>query len=106
MSEETKVIGPSDLKEGQVKVVVYSYKGCTIIVPDPTWNMKGDLSKLPLAKQKTLVAPNKNGVKVCQRVIGMDTRSTLVPSGKKVLDEISTKGYFESSRGVSFNERQ
>lgn len=106
IKEERKMITPSDLKEGQVKVVVYSYKGCYIIVPDPSWNMEGDLSRLPPNFQRILATPNKNHVRVYQRVIGSDTRSTLVPSGKKVLDEIASKGYFESTRGVSFNERQ
>ena len=105
MSEKRKMITPSDLKEGQVKVVVYSYKGCTIIVPDPSWNMKGDLSKLPFDYQKILAAPNKNGVRVYQRVIGSDTSSILVPSGRRVLNEIATNGYFESNQVVSFSEQ-
>lgn len=105
MSDERKVITPSDLKEGQVKVVVYSYKGCYIIVPDPSWNMKGDLSRLSFDYQKIITAPNKNGMRVYQRVIGSDTSSTLVPSGRRVLDEIATKGYFESNQVVSFSER-
>ena len=100
------MITPSDLKDGQRKVVVYSKGNHVVIVPDTAWDMKGDLSRLPPAKQNTLTAPNKNGIKVYQRVIGANTKSTLVPSGKKVLDEISDKDYFESSRGVSFNERQ
>ena len=105
MNEEWKMITPSDLKEGQVKVVVYSYKGCTIIVPDPSWDKKGDLSRLPLGYQKILAAPNKNGVSVYQRVIGSDTSSTLVPSGRRVLDEITAKGYFECNQVVSFSEQ-
>ena len=105
MSEERMMITPSDLKEGQVKVVVYSYKGCAIIVPNPLWDMKGDLSRLPIGYQKILTAPNKNGVSVYQRVIGRDTSSTLIPSGRRVLDEIATKGYFESNQIVSFSEQ-
>ena len=106
MSDDRKMITHSDLKPGHRKVVVYSKGDHVVIVPDTAWDMKGDLSRLPPAKQKTLVAPNKNGVRVYQRVIGSNTRSTLVPSGKKVLDESAAKGYFESTRGVSFNERQ
>ena len=105
MSEDAQMITSSDLKDGQVKVVVYSYKGCTIIVPDSTWDMKGDLSKLPLNKQKILCGPNKHGVRKYSRVIGRGTHSTLVSSGAKVLDEIASKGYFESNRDVSFRER-
>lgn len=103
--EWRKMITSSNLKEGQVKVVVYSYKGCTIIVPDSTWDMKGDLSKLPLNKQKILCGPNKHGVRKYQRVIGRDTCSTLVPSGAKVLDEIARRGYFECDLKVVFSER-
>jgi len=106
MSDERKMVAHSDLKPGQRKVVVYSKGDHVVIVPDTEWNMKGDLSRLPPAKQKTLAAPNKNGVRVYQRVIGSNTRSTLVPSGKKVLDDIASKGCFESSRGVSYNDRQ
>ena len=106
MSDERKMITPSELKVGQENVVVYSKGNHVVIVPDREGNGKGDLSRLPPAKQKILAAPNKNGVRVYPRVIGTDTHSTLVPSGKKVLDEIAAKGYFESTRGVSFNERQ
>lgn len=106
MSGERKVIGPADLKKGQVKVVVYSYKGCTIIVPDSEWSMKGDLLQLPSTVQRVLAAPRKNHLRKYQRVIGPGTHSTLVPSGKKVLDEIASKGYFKSNRGVSFSELQ
>lgn len=93
MSEERKKITPSDLKEGQVKVVVYSYKGCTIIVPDPAWNMEGDLSKLPQNVQNVLAAPIKNHVRKTQAIVDKDTQILDVPSGSAAISDIGQKGF-------------
>ena len=57
INKERKIMRPSDLKAGESKVVVYYYNGYTIIVPDPSWDMKGDLSKLPQGLQDVLAEP-------------------------------------------------
>ena len=100
MSDERKMITPLDLKDGQVKVVVYSYKGCSIIVPDPSWNMKGDLSRLPPDFQGILAVPNKNHVSVSQAVIDDSSQTRAIPSGRKALSDIRAKGFHEISRVV------
>ena len=93
MSEDAQMITSSDLKDGQVKVVVYSYKGCTIIVPDSTWDMKGDLSKLPQDVQDVLAAPIKNHVRVTQAIVDKDTQMLDVPSGSMAISDIRQKGF-------------
>lgn len=93
IKEERKMITPSDLKEGQVKVVVYSYKGCYIIVPDPSWNMKGDLSKLPQNVQNVLASPNKNHVNISQAIIDDKSQSLVIPSGRRSISDIETNGF-------------
>ena len=93
MSDERKIITPSDLKNGQVKVVVYSYKGCSIIVPDSSWDMKGDLSKLPQDVQDVLLAPKKNHVRVSQAIIDNGSQTLDIPSGRKAISDIGAKGF-------------
>lgn len=93
MCKETKVIRPSDLKKGEVKVVVYSYKGCTIIVPDPAWDMKGNLSKLPQNVQDALAAPVKNHVRRTQAIVDKDTQMLDVPSGSTAISDMGQKGF-------------
>lgn len=104
MTGHKQMIRPNDLKAGQVKVVVYSKKDRVVIVPDPAWDMKGDLTRIPDEIRKILQHPRKNGVKKHQMVISENTRTNLVPSGKKVLDEIAKSGCFESDRGVKIKE--
>lgn len=104
MTVHKRIIRPDDLKVGQVKVVVYSKGDRVMIVPDPSWDMKGDLTRIPVEIRKVLQHPRKNGVKRRNVVISESTRTNLVPSGKKVLDEISESGYFESDRGVRIGE--
>jgi hypothetical protein len=92
------------LKTGQVMVVVYSKGDLIMIVPNPAWDIKGDLTQIPVETRKILQHPRKNGVKRHKVVISESTRTNLVPSGKKVLDEIAERGYFESDRGVKIVE--
>ena len=105
MTGHKQMIRPNDLKAGQVKVVIYSKGDRVMIVPDPSWDMKGDLTRIPVEIRKILQHPRKNGVKRHKVVISERTRTNLVPSGKKVLDAIAESGYFESDRGVRIGER-
>lgn len=100
MTGHKQMIGPNDLKAGQVKVVVYSKGDRVMIVPDPAWDMKGDLTRIPVETRKILQYPRKRR----NVVISESTRTNLVPSGRKVLDEIAESGYFESDRGVRIGE--
>ena len=91
--KKKEMIGPSDLKEGQMKVVVYSCKGCTIIVPDLAWNMKGDLSNLPPEVQDILSAPIKNHVRRTQAIVDKDTQILDIPSGSTAISNMRQKGF-------------
>ncbi len=98
IKEEQKIMRPSDLKAGQSKVVVYYYNGCTIIVPDQSWDMKGDLSKLPQGLQDVLAEPVRNHVLKTQAVIENKGRTAEeqrfgIPSEVKAIADINANGF-------------
>ena len=92
-SNDKIYITPSDLKPGEVKVVVYIHDGATLIVPDPHWNMIGDLSKLPDETRKFISSPKENKITVRQAIIHNGSQTVLIPSGTKVLSDITANGF-------------
>ena len=98
INKERKIMRPSDLKAGESKVVVYYYNGYTIIVPDPSWDMKGDLSKLPQGLQDVLAEPVRNHVHKTQAVIEnkgrtADEQRFGIPSEVKAIADINANGF-------------
>ena len=93
INKERKIMRPSDLKAGESKVVVYYYNGYTIIVPDPSWDMKGDLSTLPQNVQNVLASPNENHVNISQAIIDDKSQSLVIPSGRRSISDIEANGF-------------
>lgn len=85
---EKQMITANDLKPGQSKVVIYRGPDYAVIVPDPSWNMHGDLSKLPGRLHGKIRHYSKNGFTKRQSVIDSST-----PFGRKVLSDIEQNGY-------------
>ena len=94
-----KRVHPEDLKEGQVKAVEYSKGDLIMIVSDPAWDMKGDLTRIPSDICNIIKSPSKNNIKLRQLVVDGNTHL-----GKMVLDEIAERGYFESDGRVEIEE--
>lgn len=90
-----KFRGPGDLKEHERKVVIYSNKNKTIVVPDDAWDGKGDLSNLPIADRRAIAQASKYRIKRRGSVIGPDDKNDLGVSGARVLGDLDKKGYAE-----------
>ena len=99
---EQEMITALDLKSGEKKGVVYTNDKCTIIVPDDSWSMDGDLSGLPKNMQSQLEHYSKNGFTKKQAVIYNGSQSLNVPNGTKALSGITQHGYSMVSARVVF----
>lgn len=86
-------ITPNDLRPGQTKVVTYVCKDFTVIVPDPSWNMVGDLTQLPDKLREKLTHYSKNGFKKDQAIVDSNTHSLRFPSGSNVVNDLNNNGY-------------
>ena len=101
MKEKNNRITARDLSPGQEKVVSYVGKDFTVIVPDHSWDMVGDLSRLPAQIQTVLAHYSQNGFAKQQAIVDVNTQSLRIPSGK-VLNDISTNGFSIDDKKVVF----
>ena len=86
-------ITPSDLRPGQTKVVTYVCKDFTVVVPDPSWNMVGDLTQLPGKLREKLTHYSKNGFRKGQAIIDENTHSLSLSTGSNVVKDLQNHGY-------------
>ncbi len=97
--EDMKWITPKDLKPGQEKVVVYKGPNGSVIVPDPSWDMTGNLSRVPGRIRKRIDHYSKNGFTKRQDIVDSNT-----PVGSKISSDIKNQGYSIDDRQVTFSE--
>ena len=100
--EKKDSITATDLLPGQEKVVSYVGKDFTVIVPDHSWDMVGDLSRLPAPIQAVLTHYSQNGFTKEQAIVDANTHSLRLPSGSRVLNDINANGYSIDDKQVVF----
>ena len=102
-----KVVTPQTLEKGQISAVAYAGKDVTIVVSNPSWDLVGDLSRLPKKWRQRLSNYSKNEFSRKAVVIDAKIQEPVnIPgkfnfSGNKVFKELSTRGYSILDRKVT-----